>query len=150
VSEAAARCGLSRTHFHALAKSGIMPPPVYDLNNRKPFYTRELLEDCLRIRRTNVAWDGRLVLFYQSRRQTSIQTPQASRQRRHAGAATAAVAPVRHAELIEGLRALGLASVSDGHVDDALRVCFPNGVGSTSEGAVLRNLWQHLRRSQAV
>lgn len=149
VSEAAARCGLSRTHFHALIKSGTMPAPCYDLTTRKPFYPRELLEDCLRIRRTNVAWDGRICLFYQPRQQPSSQPAHVSRQRRRAAAATIAVAPDRHAELIEGLRSLGLAA-TDGHVEDALRVCFPNGIGSTSEGEVLRSLWQQLRRSQAV
>lgn len=125
-----------------------MPPPCYDLKTRKPFYTRELLDECLRIRRTNVAFDGSLCLFYQ-RRPPSNPGRQPMSSRRSSVAATAA-APARHAELIEGLRALGLASVSDGNVDDALRVCFPNGVGSTNEGEVLRSLWQHLRRSQAV
>src|SRR4051794_19963200 len=108
VSEAAARCGLSRTHFHALVKSGIMPPPCYDLKTRKPFYTRELLEECLRIRRTNVAHDGRLILFYE-RRQPSGAGRQLVPSRRRSVATTAA-APARHPELIEGLRALGLAS----------------------------------------
>jgi hypothetical protein len=146
VSETASRCGLSRTHFHALIKNGIMPPPCYDLKTRKPFYTREILDDCLRIRRTNVAFDGSLCLFYQ-RRQPTIPMRRAMGSRR--GAAMA-VTIARHTELLEGLRVMGLATISDGHVDDALRVCYPDGVGSTSEGEVLRSLWQHLRRSQGV
>jgi hypothetical protein len=144
VSEAAARCGLSRTHFHALVKNGVMPPPCYDLKTRKPFYTRELLDECLRIRRTNVSFDGRICLFYQRRQPSGPgRQPLASRR-------SSVAAPAPHAELIEGLRAMGLGSVSDGRIDDGLRICFPNGVGSTSEGEVLRSLWQHLRRSQAV
>jgi hypothetical protein len=150
VSEAAALCGLSRTHFHALIKSGIMPPPCYDMITRRPFYPRELLDDCLRIRRTNQTADGRYVLFYQPRQRQSGPSPQARPSRRSNAAASTAATPARHAELVEGLRSLGLASVTDGHVDAALRVCFPNGVGATSEGEVLRSVWQQVRRSQAV
>jgi hypothetical protein len=149
VSEAAALCGLSRTHFHALIKSGIMPPPCYDLK-RKPLYPRELLDECLRIRRTNQTADGRYVLFYQPRQRQSGLSPQARPSRRSNAAASTAAAHTRHAELVEGLRSLGLASVSDRHVDDAIRVCFPNGIGSASEGEVLRSVWQQVRRSQAV
>lgn len=150
VSEAAGRCGLSRTHFHALIKSGVMPPPCYDLLTRKPFYPRELLDECLQIRRTNVAYDGRICLFYQPRRQPNAQSSRAVRPRRGSTLGTTASAPAHHAALIEGLRSLGLASVTEGHVEDALRACFPNGLGSASEGEVLRALWQHVRRSQAV
>ena len=38
VSEAAALCGLSRTHFHSLIKAGVFPPPCYDIRTRKPLF----------------------------------------------------------------------------------------------------------------
>jgi len=148
VSEAAALCGLSRTHFHALIKDAVFPPPLYTLMTRKPFYSREILEECLRIRRTNVTAEGRVVLFYE-RRQQPTRTP-TRRTPSSTAAVSTPVAPARHGPLVDGLRSLGLASTTDAQVDNAMGVCFPNGVGSASDGEVLRTLWQQLRRSQAV
>jgi len=151
VSEAALLCGLSRTHFHALIKDSVFPPPCYDLRTRKPFYPRELLEECLRIRQTNVTTEGRVVLFYQRRQQpTRASAAPSRRSRPSAATSTTPTLPSRHGPLVDGLRSLGLASTTDVQVDDALGVCFPNGVGSASDGEVLRTLWQHLRRSIVV
>lgn len=151
VSEAASLCGLSRTHFHALIKDAVFPPPCYDLRTRKPFYPREVLEECLRVRQTNVTTDGRVVLFYQ-RRQQPTRAPATPGRRARASAATSVspASPTRHGPLVDGLRSLGLAATTDEQVDDALGICFPSGVGVASEGEVLRTLWRHLRRSQAV
>ena len=138
VSEMARTLGLSRSHFHALMKSGVMPQPVYCTTTRRPLFIRELQQKCLVVRGTNVGHDGRYVCFYAPRRRdTPQQHPTARRQER---------AVERHAELLSGLRSLGRTDVTDRQVDAAIAVCFPQGVNGTDDGLVLRAVWQHLRR----
>lgn len=138
VSEIARMTGLSRSHFHALMKSGVMPKPVYCLHTRRPMFTRELQQECLLVKETNIGIDGRYVCFY-APRQRDIPPQRNNRRQR----------PVveQHVELLNGLRSLGLSDVSDSKVDAALRHCFPQGVNGTDDGQVLRAVWQHLRRS---
>lgn len=138
VSEIARMIGLSRSHFHALMKSGVMPLPVYCLHTRRPMFTRELQQECLLVKETNIGIDGRYVCFYAPRQR---ETPAQRSNRRQR--------PVveRHAELLGGLRSLGIGDITDSQADAALRHCFPQGVNGIDDGQVLRAVWQHLRRS---
>jgi hypothetical protein len=144
VSEMARMCQLSRSHFNLLIRTGVMPQPLYSLHNRRPFYDAELQELCLRVRSTNTGADGRYVVFYDRRGVTPPPTPASSRTR------TSRQQPMprndAHAELVEGLRALGLTDATAAQVDAALAACYPSGHGGTDEGTVLRELWRHLRR----
>jgi hypothetical protein len=137
VSELARMIGLSRSHFHALMKNGVMPRPVYCLHTRRPLFTRELQEQALLVKQTNIGIDGRYVCFY-APRQRDIPPQRNNRRLR----------PVveQHVELLSGLRSLGISDISDSQVESALTACFPNGVIGTDDGHVLRAVWQHLRR----
>ena len=145
VSEMARLCGLSRTHFNLLIRTGVMPQPVYSLRNRRPFYDREHQEMCLRVRATNTAVDGRYVVFYDRRNvnQATVAPTRLNRAARSRAHATEGAGV--HAELIEGLLALGIETTS-AQVDIALRACYPAGHDGIDEGTVLRELWRHLRR----
>src|ERR1700736_238302 len=103
VSEMAARCQLSRGRFHELIRAGVMPWPQYDLRTRRPLYTRELQEVCLAVRATNIGIDGRFIVFYAPRSAERPRRPRTSEERQPTGS---------HAELLQGLRALGIASVT--------------------------------------
>lgn len=141
VSEMARICELSRSHFNLLIKTGVMPQPLYSLHNRRPFYDADHQEMCLRVRSTNTAIDGRYVVFYDRR---SVDAPAATPARTSRRASPPPVEA--HAELADGLRALGLTDATAGQVDAALRACYPAGHDGTDEGEVLRELWRHLRR----
>jgi len=144
VSDMARQCGLSRSHFNLLIRSGIMPQPLYSTHNRRPFYDQELQELCLRVRSTNIGADGRYVVFYVPRRVSAPPpTPQARMSRRAAPAAQIA----ENAELVEGLRALGMTDTTAAQVDAAVRACYPAGHDGIDDGEVLRELWRHLRRT---
>lgn len=139
ISDLARTLGLSRSHFHSLMKSGVMPSPVYCTTTRRPLFTRELQEAALLVRATNIGVDGRYVCFYAARQKDVPQTPSARRQPRTVE---------RHPELMSGLRSLGISDINDGQVTAALSACFPAGTQGTDEGQVLRSVWHHLRRSQ--
>ena len=149
VSEMARMTQLSRSHFNFLIRTGVMPQPVYSLRNRRPFYTAELQEQCLRVKATNIGIDGQYVVFYARRSVNDATTPRTPRTGRRRAEAPA-VQDHDSAELVEGLRALGLVEVTAAEVDAAVRACFPSGYAGTDEGAVLRTLWRHLSRPEAV
>ena len=48
-------------------------------------------------------------------------------------------------ELVEGLRGLGLTTVTVKEVEPALKKCFPNGTTGAAEGAVLRAVFLHVK-----
>jgi hypothetical protein len=142
VSEMARMCELSRSHFNLLIRTGVMPQPIYSLANRRPFYDAEHQQICLRVRETNIGADGKYVVFYDRRRVSPPPSSAPARTSRRAAPPPAEA----HAELVEGLRALGLTDTTAAQVDDAIRACYPSGHDGIDEGTVLRELWRHLRR----
>ena len=132
VTEMARLCGLSRSHFYSLVDDGVMPQPVYAVRNRRPFYPRELIEVCLKVKATNIGLDGRYVVFYAPRCvNVAVATVQRDRAVTRRGSQTRT-----HAELLDGLKALGMQS-SGAHVEVALRACFPSGHAGIDVGLIL-------------
>lgn len=139
VVEMARLCGLSRARFYQLVQAGTFPPPAYDVRTRRPVYPEELQQDCLGVRRRNCGVNGRPVPFYAKGPRTDTRS---SRPR-----TPKAKPPTRkHADLIDGLAALGLRDTSGGQVDAALTAAYPLGVGETDRGEVLRVIFLHLER----
>ena len=136
VSEMAARCQLSRGRFHELIRAGVMPWPLYDLRTRRPLYTLELQLICKEIRETNIGIDGRYIIFYAPRTGERVSTARGTRQ-----------PSGDHADLLDGLRSLGMESVTHSQIRGALDACYPSGYSQIDEGERLRTVWQHLRRT---
>jgi hypothetical protein len=128
--------GLSRTRFYELMGT-IFPCPVYDLATRRPFYPCELQQACLEVRRTNCGIDSKPVLFY--RRQGAVLAAAPGQSRRKPMPADS-----RYHGLVEGLRSLGLASVTTAQVQAAVQEL--SLAGAKDHGEVLRLLFLHLRR----
>ncbi|MCE9525561.1 MAG: hypothetical protein K8R36_05855 [Planctomycetales bacterium] len=142
VAEMARTCSLSRTHFWSLVRRGIMPSPVYCLRTRRPLYTRELQQSALAVRQTGMGVDGRYVLFYGARKaKTTVPAPKPSKPTKPTE---------RYGELIEGLRALGMATVTEAQVAQAVASLYPHGIQGEEEGSLIRALWMYLRRPDAV
>ena len=80
VAEMARMVALSRARFYQLVGS-TFPHPVYDINTRRPLYTRELQGICMEVRRRNCGIDGRPVLFYAARAAASTPTTRPRRER---------------------------------------------------------------------
>jgi hypothetical protein len=140
VSEVAANVGLSRQRFHQLMKEGVFPPPVYDIHSPRPHYTEEMLKVCMAVREKNVGINGRVVLFY-ARRLGTAPKKQIRRQR-----STTLTRPQKHSGLIEGLRGLGMTTVTGQQVEAALKELYPNGTAGVGDGELLRTVFVHLMR----
>ena len=137
VSEMARMVGLSRQRFYQLAGS-TFPSPIYDINTRRPFYTQEMQLACLEVRRRNCGVDGKPVMFYAK----GHQLPKQSRPKLKKAKPTKS----KHTAIVDAVKALGLTSVSDQKVDDAIVVLFPGGTSDTSQAEVIRAVFVHLQR----
>ena len=136
VSEMARMVGLSRSRFYQLIGSAF-PSPLMDKKER-PFYSEELQAVCLEVRRRNCGVDGKPILFYARRLATAPTKPKKAK-------APTTTNP-HHADMLEGVRSLGLASVTAADVAKALKELFPSGVENQDDGEILRAVFLHLKR----
>ena len=130
--------GLSRQRFHQLMTQGVFPPPVYDVQTRRPHYTEEMQQVCMSVREKNIGINGRVVLFYARRPDLPVPKKQISRQR--------STPPPKHSGLIDGLRGLGLATATEQQVEAAVKELYPNGTTGVGEAEVLRAIFVHVMR----
>jgi hypothetical protein len=140
VAEMARLVGLSRSRFYQLIGSAF-PQPVYDVATRRPIYTEELQQVCLDVRRRNCGIDGRPVLFYARRLPTAPARPRKVK--------TTPTASPPHADLLDGLRSLGLATAA-ADVVAAVKELFPRGTDGQDQGEVLRVVFLHLKRQNTA
>lgn len=142
VSEMARMVGLSRARFYQLINEGVFPPPVYDLETRRPFYDEGMQETCIEVKRRNCGVNGKPVLFYASRHPLGSQPI-----KRPARPKTKPKRTNQFTELRGFVSALGL-NVSAQQVEDAVKHCFPDGIGRLDTGEVVPAVFLHLKCQQ--
>ena len=138
VSQMARLVGLSRQRFWQLANEGVFVLPVYDIRTKRPFYDEQMQETNLRVRQTNFGVNGRPILFYASRSRAEPEQAEPRRKRSVSPRKTP-----KHDTLIDGLKQLGMATVTADQVDQALQELYSTGV-PVDEGEVLRTIFVHL------
>ena len=141
VKEMAALLHLSRSRMHMLIKEGVFLPPLHDMQTRRAFYPREIIDLNLDVRRRNCGVNGRPICFYAPRASPIAPSRPAPSRRQTANASSRS----RHAELIEGLSALGMTA-TESQIDAALAVAFQDRGASADEGLRLRECFRYLRR----
>lgn len=132
VSAVAAMCQLSRSRFHSLVRAGVFPKPVQPGGGKRPYYTPELVRQCIDIRRTGIGADGKVVMF--NRR------PDKAPHRQPPGTPP----PADYTELVESLKSLGLA-VTGEVIGAAVGALFPAGTGGVEHGELVRRVFLHLQ-----
>lgn len=135
VSEMARMCGLSRARFYQLIGTAF-PWPLYDVATRRPFYVEEMQRTCLEVRRRNCGIDGKPILFYARRPLTMTPVGRAKARPRKVS---------KHADLVEGLRGLGLGAISEQQIEVAIKNLYPNGTNGVSDTEVLRQLFLSIK-----
>lgn len=140
VSQMARMVGLSRQRFWQLACEGVFLMPVYDIRTKRPFYDEQMQETNLRVRQANFGLNNRPILFY-ARRAPSEQKSVEPKTKR---SASPKAAP-QYGSLIEGLKQLGMATITAAQIESAITTLYPAGQ-PTDEGEVLRTIFVHLMR----
>ena len=138
VAEMARMVGLSRQRFYQLIGMAF-PHPLYDISTRRPFYTEEQQQVCLGVRRRNCGIDGRAVLFYASRLNSSPRRPKPAKPKLEPKGKDVAA-------LVDGLNALGLTTATAAQVERTTRELFPQGTNGIDQSEVLRAVFLNLRR----
>lgn len=138
VAEMARMVALSRARFYQLVEAGVFPTPVYDTATRRPHYTEEMQLVCLEARRRNCGVNGSAVLFYAPGTRPINEVKPRSK----------VTATSNHADLINGLAALGLSTTKE-QVDAAVKQLFPIGTAA-DDGDVLRAVFLHLKRQNTA
>lgn len=141
VSEMARMVGLSRARFYELVEAGVFPSPVYCVSTRRPMYVEELQAICLNVRKRNCGVNGKPVLFYARGHRATTPTAKPSKP-----VNTKPKPAVAHADLIDGLKTLGL-SASPAQVEEAVAALYPAGVNGTDRGQLLRAVFLRLKAS---
>jgi hypothetical protein len=136
VKDMATMCGLSRQRFAQLVKAGVFPAPIYDVATRRPFYAEETQKTCLEVRRRNFGINGKATLFYARRAGTP---PTMSKLEKIQKADL-------YPEIVGGLKALGLTTVTPVQVAGAVKELFPAGMVGTDQAEVIRAVFIHVRR----
>ena len=138
VSQMATMVGLSRQRFYQLM-GNVFPWPVYNIATKRPFYPEELQRVCLEVRHRNCGIDGRPVLFYSNgHREEGQPAPKRKAKSR----------PEKYADLIGGLKSLGLSTTA-GQVTAAIKECFPDGTTGTGQGEVIRAVFLRLKQQNS-
>ncbi len=132
VSEMARMCGLSRSRFYQLSGSAF-PAPLMD-KKKRPFYSEELQAVCLEVRRRNCGIDGKPILFYCRRSPVAMSARKKTPTPKTNG----------HAELVDGVKALGLAATPL-QIDASLKTLFPGGTHGHEQGEVVRRVFIQLK-----
>lgn len=140
ITEVAALCGISRGRFYDLIKDGVMPQPVYCLKTRRPMYEADMAALCVRVRESNVGFDGRYVLFYPRRKISKAATAPDRQPARRPSASN----PLMR-EMIEALRAMNLRA-DDSEIETAVNQRCPQGLAESTFETDLRAIFDQLRR----
>ncbi|MEZ6131185.1 MAG: hypothetical protein R3C59_21130 [Planctomycetaceae bacterium] len=133
VSAMCSKLGMSRSQFYWHVKRGTFCEPLR-LSNGRPYFNASQVEDNLKARELGIGVNGEYVLFYE-------RTDEAPKPREPQPQKS------DHSELIDGLHALGLTSVTAMQVAEAMAVCYPKGTCNVDENDILRTVFRHLKRA---
>lgn len=142
VAEMARMVGLSRSRFYQLLGT-TFPEPLRDPETNRPFYDEELQQVCLEVRRRNCGIDGRPVMFYARHISTAPPVPKPRRPKPFSPAYS------QYDDLLDNVRALGMATTTSEQVTSAVTELFPGGTTDTPEAEVVRAVFVHLNRQES-
>lgn len=96
----------------------------------------------LEVRRRNCGIDGKPVLFYAARHSVPKPTPRRPSKPKATNG--------QHAEILDGVRALGLTTTTAAQVDHAVNESFPNGTDGVDAGEIIRAVFLSIRRQNSA
>lgn len=155
VSDMARMVGLSRSRFHQLLQSGVFPKPSIDPESKRPFYDSDGQAVCLQVRQRNCGINGKRVLFYArpfgahlaaKPRPCGAQSSSFARKKKTEAKQTTSSKPSKLDVLVEGLKTLGLPSVTAAEASAAIHQVFPVDSQRPSDEEVLLKVFRYLVR----
>ena len=142
VSEMARSLRLSRARFYELIEAGVLPPPVYLIRTRRPYYPAELQAVCIRVRESGEGINGEPVVFYAAR--SSTTAPKTTR--KNGSVAKASRTDPRLDSLLNGLKQLGINDPDPSAVEAIVAELYPSGIDTEAPESVLTAVFRRLNR----
>ena len=131
--------GVSRSRYYQLLNDKFILPPIYSIESKRPFYTREMAEKNIAVIRNNIGINGKVCLFYNTNRRTGIAS-KSTRQKKVKKKTRSETNS--YSDLIEGLEYLGLTDIKPAQIDTVLKKTYPNGIQNEDDGEVLKALYR--------
>ena len=138
---------LSRSRFYQLTSEGIFLPPIYSTSNKRPYFTAEIAQRNIAVKRHNLGVNGKICLFYSSRNNSPSFTHKKKSGKNKLQNNTT---EDKYEDLRQGLGALGLSNISDGQIESALKKSFPQGTENIPEGEILRAVFLSIKRQNST
>ena len=130
---------ISRSRYYQLVNAGYLAPPVYSTDTKRAYFTRELAEKNLSVVKNNVGLNGKVCLFYHTRRRTGkmptspVKSPNQVPSKK---------ADSTCQELTEQLSLLGLKNLKSAQVEMVISKLYPEGIQNLDEGEVLKTVYR--------
>jgi len=140
---------ISRSRYYQLVSAGFLAPPVYSLETKRAYFTRQLAEQNMAVVRNNCGLNGKICLFYNTSRRTggSPAKPAKSREQKHK------VTPDNknlYQDIIDGLTLLGLQDVKPSIVESVIKKLYPEGIQNQDEGDVLKVVYRAIVKQNST
>ncbi len=141
--------GISRSRYYQLLTGSFILPPIYSLENKRAYFTREMAERNIAVIRNNCGLNGKICLFYNTSRRTgsSPVKPAKSREQRPKSASEN---KNPYQDLIDRLDCLGLSDVKSSQIEAVLKEIYPEGIQNVDEGEVLKSLYRAIVKQNST
>jgi hypothetical protein len=140
--------GVSRSRYYQLLSDGIILPPIYSLESKRGYFTREMAEKNVSVIRNNVGLNGKVCLFYNTNRRAG-SSPQKSAKRKQLQH-TSIPEKNQYLDVIEGLTCLGLQGVKSSEVASIINKLYPNGTKNEDDGEVLKAVYRAIIKQNTI
>jgi len=143
-SQMARLLNLSRSRFYMLIapEEGIFLPPIYNIETKRPFYTRKMAQTNLDCKRKNQGVNGKICMFYSARHSTTAAPVKKSRKKKNwKNKPTTS----DHDQIKSDLESLGLNNISSAQISQVIKECFPEGTDGVDDGDIVRQVYLSIR-----
>ena len=138
INQLCAFLDISRSRYYQLLDEGILLPPIYSLETKRPYYTRQMAQSNIDVKKNNVGINGKICIFYRSRSRI-ISSPARKQTTKKEKKENVVASHIE--DICEGLISLGIETISPSQVKDVMHKCFPGGTDNVDEGDVLRQVF---------
>lgn len=142
-SQMARLLNLSRSRFYMLIapEEGIFLPPIYNIETKRPFYTRKMAQINLDCKRKNQGVNGRICMFYSARHSTATPIKKSRKKKIVKRKSTTS----DYYQIKSDLGSLSLKEVSSAQIGKVIRDCFPNGTDAVDDGDIVRQVYLSIK-----
>ncbi|MCK4887741.1 MAG: hypothetical protein KAS96_10155 [Planctomycetes bacterium] len=125
--------GISRSRYYQILSEGLILPPIYAPNSKRPYYTREMALRNLQVKRDSLGVNNKICMFYNKTKPTIISVTKNKKSK--------IKDENKYQDLIDGLEALGLSGIKSAQVQEAANKLYPDGTKNVSESEVLKKVF---------